>query len=345
MPLLLALSPKSFAENVTFEVPFLSYDDNVIRSVLVEKCVGSCVGEMLVEDVEIESTESKREFRRRLRFKRMPNLIQTDVSIVPVVASGILGEVEFRLDLGVLVHPYLAPMVASLCLISSYLEERIRTGFPPKALCIGVGGGALLSFLRTQLGFNVFGVEADANVLSVAERCFGLEIGETIRVVVGDGIDVIEKIGCRFMEGNSGSFDVHEVGNPCFMNDNDPCGAKFDVIMVDLDSSDVYNGVSAPPLDFVRKSVLLSARLALCKFGIFVINVIPPNRSFYETLIREFHEVFHELHEIDAGNGENYVLIATVSPIKSPLSVGENAFLMKLKQSISGAYMDSIRKI
>lgn len=345
MPLLLALSPKSFAENGSLEIPFLSYDDNVIGSVIVEKCVGSCVGEMLVEDVEIESTESKREFRRRLRFKRMPNLIQTEVSIVPAVGSGGIGEVEFRLDLGVLVHPYLAPMAASLCLICSYIEERIRTGFTPKALCVGVGGGALLSFLQTQLGFEVFGVEADENVLSVAERHFGLEVGETIRVFVGDGIEVIEKIGCRVMERNLGSFGVHEVENPCFMNDINQCGTKFDVIMVDLDSSDVCNGVSAPPLDFVQKSVLLSARSALCKLGIFVINVIPPNRSFHEMLIHEFREVFHELYEIDVGNGENYVLIATVSPIDSTLSGSENAFLVKLKRSISGAYMDSIRKI
>ena len=345
MPLLLALSPKSFAENGSLEIPFLSYDDNVIGSVIVEKCVGSCVGEMLVEDVEIESTESKREFRRRLRFKRMPNLIQTEVSIVPAVGSGGIGEVEFRLDLGVLVHPYLAPMAASLCLICSYIEERIRTGFTPKALCVGVGGGALLSFLQTQLGFEVFGVEADEIVLSVAERYFGLEVGETIRVFVGDGIEVIEKIGCRVMERNLGSFGVHEVENPCFMNDINQCGTKFDVIMVDLDSSDVCNGVSAPPLDFVQRSVLLSARSALCKLGIFVINVIPPNRSFHEMLIHEFREVFHELYEIDVGNGENYVLIATVSPIDSTLSGSENAFLVKLKRSISGAYMDSIRKI
>lgn len=345
MPLLLALSPNSFVENGTFEVPFLSYHDNVIRSALVEKCVGSSVGEMLVEDVEIEGTGSKREFRRRLRFKRTPNLIQTEVSIVPVVGSGVIGKGEFRLDLGVLVHPYLAPMVASLYLISSTVEERIRSGSPPKALCVGVGGGALLSFLSTQLGFEVFGVEADENVLGVAERYFGLEVGKTIRVFVGDGIEVMDKIGCGVMKWNSGSFGLHEVENPCFMNDIDRYDTKFDVIMVDLDSSDVYNGVSAPPLDFIKKSILLSSRLALCKYGIFVINIIPPNRSFYETLISQFQEVFHELYEIDAGNGENYVLIAAVSPIEPPLSVGENAFLMKLKQSISGEYMDSIRRI
>lgn len=346
MPLLLALSPMSIARSGSLEIPFLSYDDNVIQSVIVDKCVGSCVGEMLVEDVEIESTESiRREFRRRLRFERMPNLIQTEVSIAPVVGLGGIGEVEFRIDLRVLVHSYLPPMAASLYLISSYVEERIRIGFPPKALCVGVGGGALLSFLHTQLGFEVFGVEADENVLCVAKKYFGLEVGDSIKVFVGDGIEVMEKIGSGLVVGNSGSFDGKEIENSSGLNNIYQCSSQFDVIMVDLDSSDVFHGMSAPPMDFVQKSILSSGRLALSKHGIFVINIIPPSRSFHDRLIHEFQEVFNELYEIDVGNGENYVLIATVSPIDSPLSGNANAFLMRLKQSIPGAYMDSIRKI
>ena len=43
----------------------------MVCSVVVGKFVGTFIGEFLVEDVEIKS----KEFRRRLRFKRMPNLI------------------------------------------------------------------------------------------------------------------------------------------------------------------------------------------------------------------------------------------------------------------------------
>ena len=70
-------------------------------------------------------------------------------------------------------HPYLGPMVASLLLVGCCTEERIQCGFKPKALCIGVGGGALLRFLRAQLGFEVVGIEAD-EVLLVARRYFWL---------------------------------------------------------------------------------------------------------------------------------------------------------------------------
>ncbi|GLU10908.1 hypothetical protein SLE2022_276850 [Rubroshorea leprosula] len=136
-----------------------------------------------------------------------------------------------------------------------------------------------------------------------------------------------------------------EMNDGCLEAGNDDADPKFDVIMVDLDSSDMCNGVSAPPLEFVRKSVLLAAKSILGDFGIFVINVIPPSRLFYEKLIHQFKEVFHELYEIDSGNGDNFVLIAKVLPIVSSNGDGENSFLKKLRLVISGAYMDSIRKI
>lgn len=305
----------------------------------MERCVGDCVGEMLIEDVELEG---KREFRRRLRFKRMPNLIQTQIRIIPNTSldSVNLGDVEFGLDMASLVHPYLTPMVASLSLIGSYLEERIRGGFRPKALCLGVGGGALLTFLNNQLGFEVIGLEADEIVLNIAKKHFGLHDSKYVRFCVGDGIEFVEKLAGQYRKPNCDCVD-----NGCCLDNVDCLDAKFDVIMVDLDSSDAGMGIMAPPLEFVGKSVLLASRLVLSEHGILVINVIPPSRSFYETLIRKFQEFFKELYEIDVGNGENFVLIATALPIGTASIDYENLFLSKLKLVISGAYLDSMRKI
>ncbi|GLT75330.1 hypothetical protein SLA2020_470630 [Shorea laevis] len=344
IPLVTALAPKSCFINGSFNVPILSYEDNVVCSVVLEKCVGPVVGEMLVEDVEIESGgEGKREFRRRLRFKRLPNLVQTEIRIVPKTGfdsekTEIGGNVEFQPDFLALVHVYLVPMVASLALIASRIEERIEAGFRPKALCVGVGGGALLGFLRSQLGFHVVGVEMDEEVLRIARRYFGLEVGDCIQLFVGDAIE--------FMKELANQANNHkEMNDCCLETNNDDADPKFDVIMVDLDSSDMCSGVSAPPLEFVRKSVLLAAKSVLGESGIFVINVIPPSRLFYEKLIHQFKEVFHELYEIDSGNGENFVLIAKVLPTMSSIGDVENSFLKKLRLVVSGAYMDSIRKI
>ncbi|KAF8397815.1 hypothetical protein HHK36_016739 [Tetracentron sinense] len=344
-PIILALSPKISFENGIPQIPFLTYEDNVIRSVTVERCIGSCVGEMLVEDVEIEDEFPRREFRRRLRFKRMPNLIQTETRIVSVTRNGSfcisLGEVEFLPETSVLVHQYLPPMVASLSLIAPHLERHIQLGSKPRVLCVGVGGGALLTFLHTQLGFEVMGVEADEMVLRVARLYFGLLDNELFRVSVGDGIEVLEQFAQRAMgtPNSPGTLD-RDFGK------FDCCVPSVDVIMVDLDSGDARNGSSAPPLEFVRKPVLLAARSALHKFGVLVINVIPLSKSFYDGLICEFREVFSELYEIDVRNGENYILIATASPIGTVLGGCGDSVLKKLKAITGlGAYMDSIKKI
>lgn len=347
-PLLICLCPKSLLAFGVPEIPFLVYEDNVIGSVLVDRCVGPYVGEMLVEDVEIECSGSGREFRRRLRFKRMPNFVQTEVRIVPDSNLGlervsVVGEGLFRIDVGALVHPYLAPMVASLALLGAYIEKCVQSGVRPRALCLGIGGGALPAFLKSQLGFEVVGVEEDEVVLRIARQHFGLEDDEFIPVFVGDGIEFLEKPtgqATRYV-GHCCAFEDEEA---CSYNDAVDLDAKYDVIMVDLDSSDAKAGISAPPVEFIKKSVLAAAKMALHEFGILVLNVIPPTKSFYDILVCEFRVVFKELYEIDVGNQENFVLIATSSAIEK-FATESNNFLTKLNLVISSKYVDSIRKV
>lgn len=348
MPLLLALTPKSAFgwTNGLPEIPFLSYEDEVISSVVLEIRVGACVGEMLVENVELElGSDNGREFRRRLRFKRMPNLVQTQVRIHPVVeldADDGLERVEFRVDHGVLVQPYLSRMVAGLVVVSSYLDGRFRGGFRPKALCLGVGGGALVNFLSDEFGFEVIGVEEDEAVLSVARKYFGLRESKLVHLYVGDGIELIQKLALKDKDDNS------KLSNCCKFKTADCLDymdGKFDVIMVDLDSSDARMGSSAPPLEFVRNSVLMAAREVIFQNGVLIINVIPTSKSAYEMVVSEFQNVFEELYEIDVGNGENVVLITSPLKISSTSGDYENSFLRKLKASIQGSYVNYVKKI
>ncbi|XP_022549368.2 eEF1A lysine and N-terminal methyltransferase-like [Brassica napus] len=297
-PLVAALSPKTLVKE---EVPFLIYEDDVVTRVELERTIGPYVGEMLIEDVEIEIDEVTREFRRRLRFKRTPNLIQSDIKMVRT-----RGE-EFEPQLTELVHPYLPPMVASLSLIGCDLKRR------PKALCIGVGGGGLVSFLKLKLGFEVTGVEIDPEVVRIARCYFGLE-ERFASVHVGDGVEFLKRL--------------------------DDDGSKFDVLMVDLDSSDPVHGVSAPPVEFVGRDVLVAARAVLVPCGVLVINVIPLSKRFYEELKDVFRRVFAGLYEIDVGNGENKVLIATVS-----VRDGLNGFTMENLSPVVLKYVDAIQRI
>ncbi|XP_047955908.1 eEF1A lysine and N-terminal methyltransferase [Salvia hispanica] len=315
-PLLLGLSPKSefLGHSEIPEVPLLVYEDEVVKNSILEICDGPCVGEFLIENVELKFDDGVREFRRRLRFKRMPNFVQSQIRIRPKKVSILdsLDDLEFELEKGVLVQPYLSPMVAGIAVIHRFLDGKSR----PRALCLGIGGGALLGFLADRLHFEVDGVEEDEVVLEAAKRHFGLNNDELIHLFVEDGI--------RFIKG---------------------VAKKYDVVMVDMDSSDVMSGVSAPPGEFVEGSVLRAAREVLCDQGVLVANVIPSSKMFYERLVCEVGEVFEEVYEIDVGNEENLVLIAAKSGVGEGWDGEDSTFLNKLKLVVSCNYIDSIRRI
>ncbi|KAI3520367.1 hypothetical protein L1887_09752 [Cichorium endivia] len=339
-PLLMALHPKVSFHSRLPETLFLTYEDDVVYRVTVAKLVGPIVGEFIIEDVELKgNSDRSKMLRRRLRFKRMPNLIQSQAPLIPIFGDDEattqtdleslrrMVNAKFEADTTVLVHQYMTPMVAGISLIVSHLDERIQLGYTPRALCLGVGGGVLLSFLNTQLGFEVTGVEADKVVLTAATHHFGLNRSGTIRLIVGDAIEVIQNFPPQNTRGNT---DASKVNND----------AKFDVVMVDLDSSEAQNGISAPPPKFVKKPVFRNARSLLGDHGVLIINVVPLNELFYKTLVNELKDIFHKVYGIDVGNQGNFVVMATVSPTSS--NDHDNDFLKKLRSVIPGTYMDSI---
>jgi hypothetical protein len=338
LPLLLSLCPRAaFGGNRIPDVPLLSFHDDLLRLVPVHAAAGPVVGEMLVEDVAVDCAPAPAELRRRLRFKRTPCLVQTQVrlarpssaaaddssSLLEALDEGLGRSLQPQVG-GQLLQPYLQAMVAGLAVIASSAEETVRSGAMPRCLCAGLGGGALPMSIRMGLGFDVLGVEADCIVLDVARNYFGLVEDEFLRVRVGDAIQVIQDFARR----------------------EEPDTTNFSAVMVDLDSSDAMCGVSAPPLEMAHGSILAAARRILHQHGVLVLNVIPPaaDGSFYRGLIDVLRQVFSELYEIDVGNGENFVLVATVSPTETTSTVESGQFLTELRK-LAGDFLEHIRKI
>jgi hypothetical protein len=321
----------AFRDNAVPDVPLLVFQDDLLGLAPIKFVSGPVVGEMVVEDVAIDCSPGPAELRRRMRFKRMPCLVQTQVRLCqsPAAASSpLLEALEGSGELlqpevgGSLVQPYLQAMVAGLAVIAPSIEESIRSGVRPRCLCAGVGGGSLLMSVRVGLQFDVIGIEADGVVLDVARNHFGLVEDEFLHVHVDDAIQMIEG----------------------FARQGEP-DMNFSAVMVDLDSSDAMCGVSAPPLETTHGNVLISVRTILHRHGVLILNVIPPpaDRSFYKGMIDLLRQVFSELYEIDVGNGENLVLIATVSPIETTVTGDSGHFLTELRK-LTGDFLEHIRK-
>ncbi|KAL4182483.1 hypothetical protein AMTRI_Chr11g150320 [Amborella trichopoda] len=370
-PLLLALTPKAMFRDGIPSVPFISYDDGVIRGLVLEQSSGPIVGDMVIENVEIdpnckevdfsdEKTEMS-EFRRRLRFKRMPNLVQTEVPLMPLNSCSDLVA-EFRLELGFLVHPYLSPMAAGLVLVSPLMEKLLNVGKGPLLLCIGVGGGALLMFLREHFEkIEILGVEIDEMVIKIAKKYFGLIEDEQLQILLGNGIEMLKYMGSKAVSNGLGPTNLVTIWHEIIASESSSCRtflqskigkklekkgfglSQFHVITIDVDSGDATMGLSAPPMEFIERSVLLATRLALHEHGILVLNVLPSSKSFYIDLVCSLKEFFAELYQIEVSNGENYVIIATCSVIGSIAKDGP--IVEKLKQVIPRRYMDQITQI
>ncbi|KAL3699905.1 hypothetical protein R1sor_017927 [Riccia sorocarpa] len=246
-PLILALTPKILFRAGIPSIPFLNYSDNVIRRVEKEVAYSPLTGFMMVEDVELKpelehenrsscvsritshaggehelseptasSSKSSSTWRRRLIFKRLPNLIQTEVALTrypedprPSGRERMNGSsskrkhksfsqtrvgVECVVDHSKLVHKYLPPIVAGFVLISPVLDLFIRSQHKAKIFCVGVGGGALPTFLHNHFHFHIKVIDLDEAVLDLAARHFGLKEDPNLEVIGGDGLDAVVEI-------------------------------------------------------------------------------------------------------------------------------------------------------
>ncbi|KAL4576759.1 hypothetical protein LXL04_012858 [Taraxacum kok-saghyz] len=324
-PLIRALHPKvSFNHGLLPEPLFLIYEDNVVYRVTIAKFTGAIVGEFLVEDVELVGDH---QLRRRLRFKRTPSLIQSEVILHPLSHVVITTPrdleslrnnetVTFEPNTRVFVQQYLNAMVSGLSVIASYLD-RYRN---PLALCLGIGGGVLLNFMLTEMRYHVTGVEADPMVLDAAKRHFGFNRSGPIQVfypIIEDAIEYVRKSQLNKQ--------------------------KFQVVFVDLDASEINDEFRAPPPEFFKKIVLRGLRFLVARNGVLIMNVVPLNRLLYASMIQELKELFHKVYEINLENEDNFVVIATATPVASSnVDDSDNNFLKKLKSLIPRTYMNSI---
>lgn len=364
--LVVALAPRvCFRGGRIPVVPFVGYSDNIIHRVVVEESNSSLTGAMVVEDVvlddsDVELLESESSalpsaecshrmgsrgcrklervvYRRRLRFKRMPNLIQTESHLfgnpqtlkdprttisddgnvntgIITVSAGAFCEdtlTGFQIDHSKLVHKYLPPIVAGLVLAASCIESCVERGDKAKVLALGVGGGALPIFLQNYLGFRVQAVDMDRVVLDLAHRHFGLKNGVDMEVLVGDALQIVDELAWKIAVDDARS---QAKSSNCEKSRNVSAGEGEDhrvhAVIVDIDEGDPRGKLSSPPSSFLGHKFLSSARTLLHAGGLLAMNVVPNGAESYRGVVSSLLSVFDDVYETDVAGDVNRVVFA-----------------------------------
>jgi len=257
-----------------YKIPFLSVggDDVGTRTI---RCRGKSLlsGEYVVEDVQAGDARY-----RRLIFLDQPNIIQTEATL-STKRDKKKGKTHL-VDTTNLVSTYHRLMVGAL---GQYLDRPVRV------LAIGLGGGALSTFIhRTMPLSSLTVVELDQTIVDIAKQQFQFKTDSRLILAVQDGL--------QFLLENK---------------------EKFDVIMLDVDSKDLSQGQSCPPAAFVEPSMLKQIASSLESDGTFVVNLVCRNKQLASALMCELRQVWRCVASCKIAEEVSEIIFATNNPTVS----------------------------
>ncbi|CAH1395829.1 unnamed protein product [Nezara viridula] len=207
----------------------------------------------------VEETESEPGILlRRLYFLSSKNAIQSEAKVRKVkTRRGGERVVVDTTSLSCAHHGY---MTIGTCSI-------LDSNSPGQLLVVGLGGGALPSFLRKVFPKSVItAVELDREILKVAVNYFGLVEDKQLIVYIKDGLVFIKEAANR--------------------------GMKYDSVIFDVDNKDVITGLSSPPPEFVVVEVLQEVKNILSPGGIFILNLVCRNKDKRDELSKRLKSIF-----------------------------------------------------
>lgn len=163
--------------------------------------------------------------------------------------------------------PYARAMVSGLALCPE----------PKRVLIVGLGGGAIPSFLHKHYPqTSIDAVDIDPVVVEVAKEFFGFREDATLKAYAQDGRQFIEE------RPNA-----------------------YDVIFLDAFGSESI------PYHLATREFLAGVRRAITAKGVVLADVWGPSLNpLYDSMVRTYQEVFDELYILDVWGVENKILIA-----------------------------------
>ncbi|CAK9212256.1 unnamed protein product [Sphagnum troendelagicum] len=340
-------------------VPYMTTNDGLYRRTVVEEIESPMTGTIQVEDVVLDADKSSgnkvgnQNCFRRLVFRRNPNLIQSDASLVLVKgpskdkdrpstvreagrrhgsgkkkgkakdSSNSIKQdsaEEFKVDHSHLVSKYHEAMIVGLSLIAENLEQAV-TKVQIRALVVGLGAGLLPMFLHNHLPIDhIQVVELDGVIGDVAKRQFGFVENDRMQLHVGDGIEAvysIARLSTHISKNTVGTLKLANDLSGVHCNERTiKTEGKLHILFIDADSQDPSNGLSCPPAEFLEEPFLHAASDALVEGGILAINVVSRAAAPHVTSVEMLRKVFEEVYDLEIDEDVNRVLLAL--PQKSP---------------------------
>ncbi|KAJ7971670.1 methyltransferase-like protein 13 [Quillaja saponaria] len=333
------------------QIPFMMASDGIKQRTIVHQVTSSLTGPITVEDVvyedvgnEVKCILPSREIAfRRLIFERAANLVQSEAVLKEGSPIKLVGEFEKKkttssskskkrgarrrndepsIQLAVY-HGYLASsyhtgIISGFILISSYLESVASCGKMVKAAIIGLGAGLLPMFLRRCMPFMLIEVvELDPLILDLARDYFNFTEDECLKVHIADGIKFFGETETS-TEADSG----YGNGNCLASQAEDTGDLKFDIIIIDVDSSDSSSGMTCPAPEFLEESFLETIKVKLSKQGLFVVNLVSRSPAIKEIVLLRMKKVFGHLFCLQLDEDVNEVHFA----LNSESCISEGCF-------------------
>ncbi|XP_053599150.1 eEF1A lysine and N-terminal methyltransferase homolog [Microplitis demolitor] len=272
------LAPSGLPSNST--IAYLSLGADVGKCEILHEEESKINGRIAIEDVYSDNHDLK---FRRLIFLKNQFVIQSDAKVKSIKTRR--GKIKDIIDHGYLACEHHAFMLIG---VQAMIGSNTKRNQCKEILVIGLGGGGLCMFLyRCFPQSKITAIEIDETVLKIAKEYFNFIIDERSKVEICDGINYLEDAAKN--------------------------GKKFDAILFDISTNDKLLGISCPPIEFLKPSVLSSVSKCLNKDGFFILSLVCRDKNLRPEILNDLKKTFSSITSIQIKDIINEILFCTVS--------------------------------
>ncbi|KAK8790051.1 hypothetical protein WA158_006831 [Blastocystis sp. Blastoise] len=323
-PFVLMLYPTSADKNI----PFMQVAEEFGQRTEIAKKDSSFTGEIIVEDITIETIH-----KRRLVFGRNRNAIQTEY-IYTIEKTGNKKKKQQVFHFDEICFDIYKVMLGAI-IMNQYPHEFDSKDRKNSYLIMGLGGGALCSFIYTYLltkeekefqknytkeitagntsfeGHSLIDVvEIDSTVVDLAKEYFKLP---DVMVYVKDAYEHVTSL---------------------------PESAAYRYIIMDIDNKDANSGITFPPTKFIQPAYLRLIKSHLTPNGALLVNISSHNLKIYTFIRSLFKQAFSYVYVFETED-LNRCIYACDQPL---VAVEQDILTQKYGKIVDSVNIESIIK-